>query len=114
VPYTSKTRAAKMKVQVAQANAETFLKSLTGNYHSLLGEYAKYNSSVDYYEKQAVPEADLIISQATLSYKAGAMDYMDYILSLGRALSIRQNYLDALNSYNQTIVSIEYVTGKIF
>ena len=114
VPYTSKTRAAKMKEQVSRTNAETFLKSLTGNYHSLLGEYSKYSNSVDYYENQAVPEADLIISQATLSYKAGAMDYMDYILSLGRALSIRQNYLDALNNVNQTIVSIEYVTGKIF
>jgi cobalt-zinc-cadmium resistance protein CzcA len=114
VPYASRSRAAKLKEQIARTNAETCLKSVTGNYHSLLGEFNKYNSSVDYYEKQAVPEADLIIGQATLSYKAGAMDYMDYILNLGRALSIRHNYLDALNNYNQTIVSIEYITGKIF
>jgi cobalt-zinc-cadmium resistance protein CzcA len=42
------------------------------------------------------------------------MDYLDYILSLNRSLAIRQNYLDALNSYNQTIINIEYITGKIF
>ena len=29
-----------------------------GNYRSLLGEYNKYSNSVDYYEKQAIPEAD--------------------------------------------------------
>ena len=40
-------------------------KSLSGSYRSLLGEYAKYNNSVEYYEKQAVPEADLIIDQAS-------------------------------------------------
>ncbi len=42
------------------------------------------------------------------------MDYLDYVLNLNRALAIRQSYLDALNSYNQTIISIEYITGKIF
>jgi len=80
----------------------------------LLEEYSKYNNSVEYYEKQAVPEADLIIEQAGKSYKAGAMDYLDYVLSLNRALDIKQNYLDALNNYNQTIINIEFITGKIF
>ena len=114
VPYTSKIKASKLKEHVAQTNAEYYSKSLSGNYRSLLGEYAKYSNSVDFYEKQAIPEADLIIEQATRSYKAGAMDYLDYIQSLSRALSIKQNYLDALNNYNQTITSIEFITGKIF
>jgi heavy metal efflux system protein len=69
---------------------------------------------VEYYEKQAVPEAELIIDQATLSYKAGALDYLDYVLTLDRALAIKQNYLEALRSYNQTVISIDFITGKIF
>lgn len=113
-PYTAKTKAAKIKEKVAQTNAEYYSKSLSGNYRSLMGEYAKYNNSVAYYEKQAIPEADIIIEQATRSYKAGAMDYLDYILNLSRALGIKQNYLDALNNYNQTIISIDFITGKIF
>jgi cobalt-zinc-cadmium resistance protein CzcA len=114
IPYTSKTKAAKLKEQVAQTDAEYYSKSLSGNYRALIGEYNKYSNSLEYYEIQAVPEADLIIGQATLSYKAGAMDYLDYILNLSRALSIKQNYLDALNNYNQTIIAIEFITGKIF
>jgi heavy metal efflux system protein len=114
VPYTSKTKAAKLKEHVAQTNAEYYSKSLTGNYRSLIGEYTKYNNSVDYYEKQAIPEADMIIEQTTRSYKAGAMDYLDYIQNLDHALSIKQNYLDALNNCNQTIISIDFITGKIF
>lgn len=110
----AKIKAAKLKEKVAQFNAEGYSKSLSGNYNSLLGEYTKYNNSLNYYEKQAVPEANLIIEQATKSYKAGAIDYLDYIQSLSRALSIKQSYLDALNNYNQTIVSIEFITGKIF
>jgi len=114
VPFASKTKAAELKEQVAQTNAEYYYQSLSGNYRSLMGEYAKYNNSVEYYEKQAVPEADLIIDQATRSYKAGAMDYLDYVLNLNRALDIKQNYLDALSSYNQTIINIEFITGKIY
>lgn len=113
-PYTSKTKAAKIKQQVASTNAEYYSKSLSGSYQALLSEYGKFNNSVEFYEKQAVPEADLIIEQATRSYKAGAMDYLDYILSLNRALAIKQNYLDALNGYNQTIISIDFITGKTF
>lgn len=113
-PYTSRAKAARISENIARTNAENYNKSLTGSYQSLLDEYNKYTSSVDYYEKQAVPEADLIIDQATRSYKAGALDYLDYVLTLNRALAIRQNYLEALNSFNQTIISIEYITGKIF
>jgi cobalt-zinc-cadmium resistance protein CzcA len=113
-PYTSRAKAAKINENIARTNAENYSKSISGNFQSLLDEYNKYSSSVDFYEKQAVPEADLIIDQATRSYKAGALDYLDYALTLNRALAIRQNYLDALNSYNQTIIAIEYITGKIF
>jgi len=113
-PYTSRAKAAKVTEEIAQTNAENYTRSVYGSYQSLLDEYNKYISTVDFYENQAVPEADMIIEQATLSYKAGALDYLDYVLTLDRALAIKQNYLEAVNSYNQTIVSIEYITGKIF
>ncbi|MFA5815961.1 MAG: CusA/CzcA family heavy metal efflux RND transporter [Bacteroidales bacterium] len=113
-PFTARVKAAKISEIIAMTDAENYARSLAGNYQSLLDEYKKYSSSVDYYEKQAVPEAALIIEQATLSYKAGALDYLDYVLTLNRALAIRQNSLDVLNSFNQTIISIEYITGKIF
>jgi len=113
-PYASKIKAAKIQEKVAQANAGGYAKSLEGKYQSLLDEFEKYRASVEYYEKQAVPEAGLIIDQSVRSYKVGALDYLNYVLSLSRALSIKQGYLDALNDYNQTIIAIEFTTGKIF
>jgi len=113
-PYTSKTKAAKWKEKAAQSDAEYFSKSLSGEYRSLIGEYEKYSNSLDYYEKQAIPEANLIIEQTTRSYRTGAMDYLDYIQNLSRSLTIIQNHLEALNSYNQTLISIEFITGKIY
>ena len=113
-PYLSKIKAAGIHKLIAQTNYELYNKSLLANYRSLLDEYNKYLGSVQYYEKQAVPEADMIIEQSVRSYKAGAIDYLDYVLTLNRALNIKQNSLDAINSFNQTIINIEFITGKTF
>jgi cobalt-zinc-cadmium resistance protein CzcA len=113
-PYTTKVKAAALKQQAASVEAEAYTKSLQSNYQTLLAEYEKYSNSLDYYQKQAIPEADMIIKQASISYKAGALDYSDYIQSLNRALSIKQNYLNALNDYNQTVISIDYLLGIVF
>jgi len=112
--HTSNIKAAKLKEELTKTNAEQFSKSLSGNYRALLGDYSKYNNSLIYYEKQALLEADIIIDQATRSYKAGAMDYLDYIQNLSRTFSIKLNYLETLNNYNQTIISIDYITGKTY
>jgi cobalt-zinc-cadmium resistance protein CzcA len=114
VSYTSKAKAAGLQEEAARINAEYYSRLLTGNYRSLLSEFSKYKNSLDYFENQAIPEAGIIIDQTVKSYKAGAMDYLEYIMNLKRALQIRMNYLDALNSYNQTIINIEYITGKIY
>jgi cobalt-zinc-cadmium resistance protein CzcA len=113
-PSISKIKAARLKEQVATTEAEYYRRSLELSYRSMLEEYGKYSASVDYYEQQAVPEADLIISQSTLSYKAGAIDYIEYVAMLRRALEIRQNYLDALNNCNHSVISLDYITGKIY
>jgi len=113
-PAVSKSRAARMQEQVSQSNTDYFTGLIKSNYSSLLDEYRKYSASVNYYEQQAVPEANMIIEQSTQSYKAGALDYLEYVITLNRALGIKQNYLDALNSCNQTIINIDYITGKIF
>jgi cobalt-zinc-cadmium resistance protein CzcA len=113
-PYTAKSKAAKQKEQIAQTNAEYYKQSLWGNYSAMLGEFTKYAHSIDYYEKQALPEATIIIEQAGKSYKLGAMDYLDYIISLNTALGIKQKYIDVVNNYNQTIINLEFITGKTF
>jgi len=112
-PYIAKAKAARYREQAVKADAERTAAELWTAYLSAVDDYIKYSGSIDYYEKQALQEADIIIQQASLSYKAGSLDYIDYVLTLNRALDIKQNYLDALNDYNQTIISIDYLTGKI-
>ncbi len=112
-PNASRIRALNINHQISQTNAEYFKSALKGEFEELLQEYSKYKGSIEYYEQSALPQAELIISQSTRSYRLGDMDYLEYIMSLSRALQIKNNYLETLNQYNQSILALEYIVGKI-
>jgi hypothetical protein len=67
-----KMKAARVAEKASRANADATRLSLESSYRNLLLEYDKYTGSIDFYETQAVKEADLIIDQATAAYKGGA------------------------------------------
>jgi len=109
---SSKIKAAKINEQIAQNNYNYYKLSATGEYQSLLQELMKYKKSLEYYEQKALSQADLIIQQAGLSYKAGNIDYMEYVLNLDKALDIKLNYLETLNGYNMSAIEIDKILGK--
>ena len=111
-PEASKIKASSINHRISQTNAEYFKKALAGEFGALLQEYAKYKSSIDYYEKSALHQADMIIVQSSKSYKLGEMDYLEYIQSLSSALLIKHNYLESLNQFNQSVIAIEFILGK--
>ncbi|HEX3006632.1 MAG TPA: CusA/CzcA family heavy metal efflux RND transporter [Bacteroidales bacterium] len=108
----SKIKASRIKQQIALNDAANVELELRGELDNLLKEHEKYKKSLLYYETSAIPQAEIIIEQANRSYLAGDLDYIDYIQSLSRAITIKHNYLDNLMQYNQTIIEIEYLTGK--
>ena len=111
-PNIARIKAAGINETIVRYNSENFGKSLVSKYEELQQECSTLRSSVEYYENQAVPEALMIVKQSTLNYKAGSLGYLDYVLSLGRATDIRQNYLKTLNELNQTIIQLQYLTGQ--
>jgi len=112
--HNSKIEASKINLNIAHTNAEYFKTALSGEFEVLLQEYGKYKSSLNYYEESALPQADMIINQSTKIYKLGDMDYLEYIQSLSRALLIKNNYLETLSQYNQSVIAIEFIVGKTY
>ena len=105
-PQTSRIKASKINERISLTNRDAYKAALSGQFETLRQEYQKYKSSLDYYEQSALPQAAIIIDQSTKSYKAGALDYIEYIQNLTRALQIKSNYLKTLNDYDQVIIEI--------
>jgi cobalt-zinc-cadmium resistance protein CzcA len=67
--------------------------------------------SLNYYEKSALPQADLILKTATKSYQAGEIEYIEFIQNITQGWQIKEMYLSELQIFNQQIINIETLIG---
>ena len=112
VPQTAKVKAAGINQQVVQSNYEQSKATIQGEYSEAVQEYLKNTNTLEYYEKSALPNADLIIKQADKGFKSGEIGYVEYLQAIKSALTIKTNYLQSLNGYNQSVVRLDYLLGK--
>jgi heavy metal efflux system protein len=78
------------------------LKVLTTQRNTLLD---KLNS----YERVSLRNAGLISQNANLLFQNGEIEYLEYIRSIGQAISIRLGYLDAVHEYNRVTLQMNYL-----
>ncbi|MDP2041129.1 MULTISPECIES: CusA/CzcA family heavy metal efflux RND transporter [Algoriphagus] len=107
----SAIKAAELKKQESEARLQAVTNQLQGRLNSLIQQYQKFQTSLEYYEQNALPQAELILKQAQKGFESGEIGYVEYIQGLNRALAVRFNYLDILNQYNQTVIQIEFISG---
>ncbi|MEO9484038.1 MAG: CusA/CzcA family heavy metal efflux RND transporter [Ekhidna sp.] len=107
----SAIRTIELKKQENEALVQSASNELEGRLQSLLQQYYKFQNSLSYYQTNALPQAELILKQAQKGFQSGDIGYVEYTQGLNRSLSVRFNYLDILNQYNQTIIQIEFISG---
>ena len=111
-PDLARINAAKLNQQKAETEARYYQTALLGEYERVVQDYLKYKYTLETYEANALPQAELILSNSTKSFEGGAIDYVEYIQGLTNGLEIKNSYLNILNQYNQSIIAIEYLAGK--
>ncbi len=111
-PQAARVKAAGINREVVQSNYEQYQVTVESQYRQAVQEYLKYRNTMAYYESSALPNASLLIKQADAAFKSGEIAYTEYLQALRNALSIRESYLLALSQYNQSIITLEFLTGK--
>ncbi len=112
-PHTARIKAASIATEVVKKQNESFILNLTQQYNQALQELNKNRNSLIYYRSAALKTADLLITQSRLAFKSGEVDHTVLLLNLKQALAIREGYLIALQQYNQSVIIIDYLNGKI-
>jgi cobalt-zinc-cadmium resistance protein CzcA len=90
-------------------DAKVFLES---KYLTLSADLRKYRQALSYYENEGNELSEEILKTANLSYQNGEIDFLQYIQSLESANEILLSYLKNLNSFNQTVIAINYLIPK--
>jgi cobalt-zinc-cadmium resistance protein CzcA len=111
-PNLARARAAAFQEESMRKKAQQYEVTLAGSFEQALRELDKNTATVNYYETSALQNAELILSQSRKAFRAGEISYIEYLQSLKISIGIKSNYLQALNQYNQSIVTLEYLLGK--
>jgi heavy metal efflux system protein len=106
-----KIQAAKLQTQIAQSDFENYQNSLKASFNQQLQEYEKNVELFNYYEQVGLKQSDEILKIAQFAYSKGEMGYMEYIQNLTQAITIKSQYLESLNKFNQTVININFLTG---
>ena len=110
-PFSSRIKAAKIEKEVASSQYNLFQTNLQGQYNQAYQELLKNSRSIDYYKKNALPNADLILKQSQIAFKNGEIGYVEYLQGLRTHSEIHLNYLQAVNQYNQSVYTLQYLMG---
>lgn len=107
----ARTEAARMNIQIAQTKLEYGQNNLQGQYRQWVQTCQKQQQNLNFYEKTALPQADLMLIQAQTAWKNGDIGYLEFSLHVQRALDIQMDYLGALHDYNSTVIQLQYLVG---
>ena len=107
-----RVQAAKIQTQIAQSDYENEQNNLKTLFNQQLHGFQKFQDLLNYYESTGLKQSDEMLKISQIAYTKGEIGYVEYIQSITQAVSIKSEYLNSLNQYNQTIININYLIGK--
>ncbi|MCU0444131.1 MAG: TolC family protein [Microscillaceae bacterium] len=108
----ARVQASQIQEKLIETQVELTQKTLQGAFEQAIQEYLKFKAGLEYYEQNALKNADLILVQACKAYQSGEIGYLEYSQALHRVLSTQDNYLGMLNAHNQAVIRLEFLVGK--
>lgn len=111
IPSSGRVKAAGARSEAARYHSEQFEHQLQGEWQKAVQQFEKHRNSLAYYTQSALPNAELLIKQSAVSFRAGEISQADYRLNVQQAISIQEAYVQTVLSYNQSIHTLEFLTG---
>jgi cobalt-zinc-cadmium resistance protein CzcA len=108
----AKIKALDYQKQSAQATAQYQTTLLNTQLQNALAQYQQNVQQYNYYQTQALPNANEIVKAAQLGYKTGDISYVEYLFALQTATDIELKNLQAIQQINQTVVSINSIINQ--
>ncbi len=109
---TAKINALKFQEQSLQKEAENGAFVLRTQLNNAIQQYTQHLSQYNYYETVALPNVEIIINTATVGFKSGDIEYIEYLQALQTAIDVHLGHLQAVNQLNQSVIYINSLIGK--
>lgn len=111
--YKSRIAAVQTGHEIAKQRIETQKLTLSTDLQAAQGDLARYRNSLNYFQTTALRQADELIAIARRLFEGGQTDYIGFLRTTNDAFSIKLRYLETLQYYHQTVLTINYLTGNL-
>ena len=111
--YKGNISAARTELEANQKRTAGLEQQLTIQLLQAQNELAINNQSLSYYQTVGLKKSSEIITTSKRFLTSGETDYINYLRNINDAYVIKQKYLDALKNVNQSIITINYLSGKL-
>ncbi len=103
---------AKIGMSLAESEYNATLKKLRTDYTKAIAEYNHWSSAVDYYQSKGLSNSDKILITANAQFSKGSINYLDWVLLNHQAISIKNDYINALENLQNSILKLNYLSIK--
>lgn len=93
-------------------NLEAGSLELRNQLQTLQLDQDKSAARLKYFQTTGLKYSEEIITNAMLSFKNGDIGYVEWTILMNNAVNIRSGYLDAVRLFNNSVIEIQYLTGK--
>ncbi|MBL7711020.1 MAG: CusA/CzcA family heavy metal efflux RND transporter, partial [Chitinophagaceae bacterium] len=108
----ARARAAKLAWQSRIKETDETARQLETRYRNAGLEVTRYGSVLEYYEKSGLGSAADIIAAADEQFKAGETDYLQWVILINQAISLRSEYLNTLGNFNRAAIQFTRLKNK--
>ena len=105
-------QAEKLNVLIAQTNYKSKLQQVKAEYLLAIEVFNKNLLTTNYYESNALVNADLIIEIATKQLQNGEINYLDWVILVNNAIGIKSQYVDVVKKLNESIIEINSLNNQ--
>lgn len=102
----------KIQLQIAENELSMGVNNVRTQTEAAYKKYTALQQNIGYYQKTALPNANAITQTALKQYSDGEINYLEWVMLMNHAITIRSNYLDMINDWNQTVIQLEYLMNE--
>ncbi|MBS1601641.1 MAG: CusA/CzcA family heavy metal efflux RND transporter, partial [Bacteroidetes bacterium] len=105
----ARIKAAQQQQVIAGAASELAVKQLQTLLSQTLNAYDKYAEAVSYYRTSGLNQSNTLLQTGILSYKNGAIGYVEWGALAGNAIQIRLQYIEAISNLENQRIELDYL-----
>ncbi len=107
-----KIEEASANVSIAESELQLAKNTIYLRIKNAFAEFENEVKQVQFYQTEILPQAEEIYRTASKSYEAGEITYIEFLQAKQTLINSRSNYINALHSYNLSIVMLEEAVGN--